>query len=251
MEDNIEFSISTLKVDLGCTKGCPTDVTNMLQQLKGVKSISIDPNQGNVTVVGNVNPMMLIKILQKMGKKAQLWSFDKKPKKKSVGSHHRQKHHSHCCHESSNIEDESETVHYDRIKHRTHHYERSKTKHDQDNMFGFGNQHQHAPQSQPQVSGYHPPMSGPNYQQQFSGYNNHHPTMSWNQPQHVTFPRPPSMYPISRPPYGYYGQGHPSWPNYGQGQPAWPTNEHYGSRLPGYNPMIHYNSYADNYRYTM
>nr|XP_012569908.2 histidine-rich glycoprotein-like [Cicer arietinum] len=213
----------------------------MLKQLKGVKSISIDPNQGKVIVVGNVNPMILIKLLQKMGKKVQLCSFDKRAKEK-VSSHHKQNHHSQCCHESSDNEDVSETVRYDDHKHKTHHHhhERSKTKHDHHNMFGFDNQHQHqhVPQPQPSVTGYHQPMSGSNYQQQFSGYDNHHPTMPWHQPQHMAYARPPSMYPISRPLYGYHGHGQPTWPTY-------------GSRLPRYNPMIHYNSYADNYRYTM
>jgi hypothetical protein len=60
------------------------------------------------------------------------------------------------------------------------------------------------------------------------------------QPQHMAYPMPPPMYPRSRPMHGYHGPGQPAWPAYG----------HYGSRFPSYNPMIHYSSYGDNYRYT-
>ncbi|CAI8611415.1 unnamed protein product [Vicia faba] len=312
MENTNDLPISTLKVNFGCTKGCSEDITNMLKQLKEVKSISIDPSQGNVTVVGNVNPMKLVKLLQKMGKKAQLWSFDKEPNNKKAGSHAKDKHHS-CdryessdiedvsqtdhgykqrttqhqknkkmhgkhkhhssdcheisdteddvsqtdhgykqrttqhhknnkagshvkhkhpssgCHESSDTEDDSQTDHGH--KHRTHQHQKNKKMHDnkRNHMFGFGNQHG-------------PPRPPPQYTYQpFPGYhNNYHPAMHEYQPQHGAYAMPPSMYPGSRPPYPgpYHGSGQP-WPSYGQ----------YGSMFPSYNPMVHYNSYEDNYRY--
>ncbi|KAK2412780.1 Heavy metal transport/detoxification superfamily protein [Trifolium repens] len=248
MENNVELPISTLKVDFGCTKGCPTDARDMLQQLKGVKSISIDPNEGKIIVVGNVDPMMIIKLFQKMGKKAQLWSFEKEPKKdeepkkKKSGSHAQ---HKHDCHDT---DDDSETDHGYGHKHRTHHHQRSNNMHEQhNNMFGFGNQHappqpvngyQHAPP--PEYQHAPPPMPVPGYNHQpFSGYHNY-PPMHRYQPQHMAYPMAPSMYPGSRPMHGYHGPGQPTWPAYG----------HYGSRFPSYNPMIHYNSYGDNYRYT-
>ncbi|KAK7329961.1 hypothetical protein VNO77_24144 [Canavalia gladiata] len=219
MEGNLESThqISTLKVDFGCSTICPLDVKNMLEQLKEVKSISIDPNEGKVTVEGNVNPMMLIKFLKKMGKKAQLWSFNKGPMQRRAGSQPKQKHAAHCCCESNDPEDDS--IHY-----KAHYGQSSKKRHDPKDGFGFGNKRALAPP---------PPGIGYNYpwHQPFSGYHCH-PSTPWFLP--VTYARP-------MPRYGYYGRGHSMLPIYG----------HFDSRVPKDNPMIHYTSYGDNYRYNV
>ncbi|KAI5414680.1 heavy metal-associated isoprenylated plant protein 36 [Lathyrus oleraceus] len=212
MENSNELPICTLKVDFGCTDGCSKDVTNMLKQLKGVKSISIDPSEGKVIVIGDVNPMKLIKFLQKMGKKVQLWSFDKEPKNKKACSH--AKHHSRAFHESSDIEDDAQTNHGHK-----HHHQKNKKMYDRhSNIFGFDNQHG-------------PPRPPPPYNYQpFPGYHNiYHPTMHGYQPQHGGYAMPPSMYP---------------------GQPR-ATYGPYGSMFPSYNPMVHYTNYEDNYIYTI
>ncbi|CAK8564331.1 unnamed protein product [Lathyrus sativus] len=228
MENSNELPISTLKVDFGCTKGCSEDVTDMLKQIKGVKSISIDPSEGKVRVIGDVNPMKLIKLLQKMGTKVQLWSFDKEPKNKEACSHAKHKLHSRACHESSDIEDDTQTDHGH--KHRTHHHQKNNKMHDRhSNMFGFGNQH-----GLPR-----PPY---NYRPFPEYHNNYHPTMHMYQHQHGGYVMPPSMYPGLRPPY--------SGPYHGSGQPR-ATYGRYGSMFPSYNPMVHYTNYEDNYRYTI
>ncbi|AES64129.1 putative heavy metal-associated domain, HMA [Medicago truncatula] len=291
MKNTAELPICTLKVDFGCTNGCHSDVKKTLQELKGVKTISVDPKQGKVIVVGNVNPMMLIKLLRKIGRKAQLCSLQE-PKEKGAGSHAKKKHHSRRCHESSDTEEEYEAKQVYGHNHKTHHNQRSNKMHDQNNMFDFRNQHaqprpaaghQHAqppptagnhrappppfagyqPGPQPPFAGYRPPpppMSG--YRpfsppmsgyQPFSGYRP--PPMPWYQPQHAGYAIPPQMYPGSGPLHGYNGYSHPMGPHgyNGYGHLMGPDYGHYGSRMPMSrpNPMIHYNSYADNYRYTM
>ena len=42
----------------------------------GVLSIDIDPMEPKITVLGNVNPHILIKKLHKVGKRAVLWSYE-------------------------------------------------------------------------------------------------------------------------------------------------------------------------------
>jgi len=44
--------------------------------LLGVLSIDIDPMEPKITVLGNVNPHILIKKLHKVGKRAVLWSYE-------------------------------------------------------------------------------------------------------------------------------------------------------------------------------
>ncbi|XP_019441362.1 PREDICTED: uncharacterized protein LOC109346319 [Lupinus angustifolius] len=112
MECNFESPISILKVDFGCSKDCPEDVKNMLQQLKGVEAVSIDPNQGTVTVIGNVNPISLIKFFHKIGKKAKLQYFDKEPLKQKA----------HCCCKNSSYSDPGD----EHRQHKTMHGQRSK-----------------------------------------------------------------------------------------------------------------------------
>ncbi|CAL0330436.1 unnamed protein product [Lupinus luteus] len=91
---------------------CPEDVKNMLQQLKGVEAVHIDPNQGTVTVIGNVNPISLIKFFHKMGKKAKLEYFDKEPLKQKA----------HCCYRNSSYSDPDD----EHRQHKTRHGQRNK-----------------------------------------------------------------------------------------------------------------------------
>ncbi|KAF7830497.1 heavy metal-associated isoprenylated plant protein 28-like [Senna tora] len=55
-----------------CSRDCPHVVKKKLQAFSGVESIYIDPNQGLVTVLGKVNPMVMVKLVQKMGQNAEL-----------------------------------------------------------------------------------------------------------------------------------------------------------------------------------
>ncbi|MED6132507.1 hypothetical protein PIB30_019648 [Stylosanthes scabra] len=240
---NSDTPVFTLKVDFGCSRECPRDMKNMLQQLKGVKSISIDPTQGKVIVVGDVNPMMLIKLLHKMGRKAQLWSSDKPPMHNTGGFSPKQRQKSqdsHCCCESSESEEDSDTDIYDghiSCKHKNHraqqHGQRNKKRHSWKHNLNFADEYA-AP---PSVTGYQP-YAG--YQQPMLGYQpytGYHLPLQYQHYQPVPYARPVSS-------HGYYGQDHPVPCNY------WHLP--YGSGfLSQQNPMIHYTSYADNYHYAV
>lgn len=215
-----------------------------------MKSISIDPSEGKVTVAGNVHPMVLVKLLQKMGKKAKLWSFDQGPmQKRSGSSHSKQKDTSHGCCEGCHSENDSDTDSDHDCVHRTRHGHKSKKKHSHKHSFGYEHAapppvqgYHHPPPPPPQVSGYHyPPMPGYPQHQPFSGYHSH-PQMQRFPPMSYAGP-PPPMYPGSYPgSMPMYGGGY-----YGRGQPAGPAYGNYGPRQSRPNPMTHYRSYADNY----
>ncbi|KOM56013.1 hypothetical protein LR48_Vigan10g190500 [Vigna angularis] len=56
--------------------GCKRKVNKALKNLEGVLSIEIDPSEPKITVFGNVNPHILIEKLQKVGKRAELCSYE-------------------------------------------------------------------------------------------------------------------------------------------------------------------------------
>ncbi|KAL1341532.1 hypothetical protein HN51_028020 [Arachis hypogaea] len=243
---NSDTPVFTLKVDFGCSMECPRDVKNMLQQLKGVKSISIDSNQGKVIVVGHVSPVMLIKLLQKMGRKAQLWSFDKPTMHNTGGFSPKQRQksrNSHCCCESSDSGEDSDTDIYNghlSCKHKDHraqrHDKKSKKRCSCKHNLRFADEYAAPPSFtgyQPQLMQGYQPYAG--YQQPMLGYQ---PYMGYHLPlqyQSVAYARPV-------PSHGYYRQVHPVPSSY------W--HPRYGSRfLAKQNPMFHYTSYADNYHY--
>ncbi|KAK9272733.1 hypothetical protein L1049_003110 [Liquidambar formosana] len=64
-------------MDVHC-EGCQKKVQKVLQKIHGVYSINIDAEQGKVTVSGTVDPYILIMMLAKAGKKAQLL-LDQRP----------------------------------------------------------------------------------------------------------------------------------------------------------------------------
>jgi len=45
----------------------------------GVTSVDINSKKGTVIVVGDIDPMILMQMFEKMGKPAELWSFQKVP----------------------------------------------------------------------------------------------------------------------------------------------------------------------------
>ncbi|KAJ8619634.1 hypothetical protein MRB53_028163 [Persea americana] len=74
-QDDVKFlKIQTcvLKVNIHCD-GCKQKVKKLLQKIDGVYTITIDAEQGKVTVSGNVDPSTIIRKLQKKGKHAELW----------------------------------------------------------------------------------------------------------------------------------------------------------------------------------
>ncbi|XP_031382832.1 heavy metal-associated isoprenylated plant protein 42-like isoform X2 [Punica granatum] len=63
-----------LKVTVNCCDGCKRKVKKLLRSVEGVLKIEIDPVNPKVTVLGNVDPQVLIKKLAKAGKQAEVRS---------------------------------------------------------------------------------------------------------------------------------------------------------------------------------
>lgn len=72
----MKSQICVLRVNIHCD-GCKHKVKKLLQKIDGVYAISIDSEQGKVTVTGNVDPNTLIYKLSKSGKHAELWGAPK------------------------------------------------------------------------------------------------------------------------------------------------------------------------------
>ncbi|XVF54772.1 hypothetical protein PTKIN_Ptkin05aG0208800 [Pterospermum kingtungense] len=72
-------SICTLKVGINCCTKCQMGAKKKLQQIDGVKSVECD-SKGVMTVSGEVNPMIIVKKIEKWGKKAELLSIQKSSK---------------------------------------------------------------------------------------------------------------------------------------------------------------------------
>ncbi|KAK9282187.1 hypothetical protein L1049_005099 [Liquidambar formosana] len=77
-----------LKMNFQCCEKCPNKVKRLLQKIDGVYSVTIDAPRGMVTISGKVDPTMLIKMLEKYGRNAELWSFQKDPMHTAQGNGH-------------------------------------------------------------------------------------------------------------------------------------------------------------------
>ncbi|XP_057549877.1 heavy metal-associated isoprenylated plant protein 32 [Amaranthus tricolor] len=75
-QDFLKTQSCVLKVNIHCD-GCKSKVRKILNKVDGVYTTSIDSEQGKVTVTGNVDPVVLIKKLEKNGKHAELWGVSK------------------------------------------------------------------------------------------------------------------------------------------------------------------------------
>ncbi|KAI4348416.1 hypothetical protein L6164_009142 [Bauhinia variegata] len=74
-----------LKVSANCCEGCKRKVKKALRNVEGVLKTEIDHLQPKMTVVGNVNPQIIIKKLLKIGKHAELSSYEElKAEKKEI-----------------------------------------------------------------------------------------------------------------------------------------------------------------------
>lgn len=183
-----------------------------------MESISIDPSEGKVRVIGDVNPMKLVMLVQKMGIKAQLLSFERPTMQSESGSH--------CCCESDSEDDDDEEKEDSKPK-ASSDQKSNKKKHSLKDWFRFGKKHEVSNKNDspppPRVPGISlspplPPVPVISY-----------PRMPWN----PVLPNP--------------------WRNYHYGNPrALHPHRQVNSRFSTeYNPMVHYTSYADNYRFTM
>lgn len=75
-EEFLKIQTCALKVNIHCD-GCKRKVKKTLQKIDGVYTVSIDSEQGKVTVSGNVDPATLLKKLAKGGKNAEIWGAPK------------------------------------------------------------------------------------------------------------------------------------------------------------------------------
>ncbi|KAK1568587.1 hypothetical protein Q3G72_026272 [Acer saccharum] len=74
MSKDAELKKIELKVTVNCCDGCKKKVKKALRGIEGVLKTEIDPLQPKVTVLGSVDPKILIKRLLKVGKQAEFWS---------------------------------------------------------------------------------------------------------------------------------------------------------------------------------
>ncbi|PWA79070.1 Heavy metal-associated domain, HMA [Artemisia annua] len=75
-EEFLKIQTCDLKVNFQCD-GCKRKVKKILKKIEGVSQVSIDAEQGKVTVSGTVAPPSLIKKLAERGKHAEIWGAPK------------------------------------------------------------------------------------------------------------------------------------------------------------------------------
>ncbi|KAK2966195.1 hypothetical protein RJ640_008761, partial [Escallonia rubra] len=70
-----------LKVNIHCQR-CKSDVLKAVAKLRGIDQVSVDSEKGMVTVIGDVDPVLLTKKIRNTGKVAEIISVGpaKKPK---------------------------------------------------------------------------------------------------------------------------------------------------------------------------
>ncbi|KAI6700917.1 hypothetical protein NL676_015241 [Syzygium grande] len=78
MAKEAELKKIELKVSVDCCDGCKKKVKKALQRVEGVLKTEINPSQPKVTVLGNVDPRILIKKLARVGKQAEVWTRESK-----------------------------------------------------------------------------------------------------------------------------------------------------------------------------
>ncbi|VYS68106.1 unnamed protein product [Arabidopsis thaliana] len=88
----LRYTTWVLRVSIHC-EGCKRKIKKILSKIDGVYTTNIDVKQQKVTVIGNVEPEILIKKIMKAGRHAELWptsmenninndcNYQKKPKK--------------------------------------------------------------------------------------------------------------------------------------------------------------------------
>ncbi|XP_028780195.1 heavy metal-associated isoprenylated plant protein 35-like [Neltuma alba] len=76
MAREVDLKKIELKVSANCCEGCKKKVKRALGRIEGVLKLDIDTLQPKVTVLGNVNPQILIKRLLKVGKHAELCRYE-------------------------------------------------------------------------------------------------------------------------------------------------------------------------------
>ncbi|CAI9107862.1 OLC1v1007333C1 [Oldenlandia corymbosa var. corymbosa] len=69
-----------LRVNINCCENCPKVLKKEFEEIKGVRSIRVEPEERLVYVIGEVDPSLLIKVAsKKTNKKAEVVSYEKEP----------------------------------------------------------------------------------------------------------------------------------------------------------------------------
>ncbi|KAL3533459.1 hypothetical protein ACH5RR_006980 [Cinchona calisaya] len=72
--------ITVLKVKTSCCKECPGKLHTALMKIEGVYQVDVAPEKKLVSIRGQVDPLMLIKEITKLGKNAELIFYNKENK---------------------------------------------------------------------------------------------------------------------------------------------------------------------------
>ncbi|KAJ4721789.1 Heavy metal-associated isoprenylated plant protein [Melia azedarach] len=62
-----------VKVNINC-QICKTDVLKAVTKLSGIDQLSVDGEKGTLTVIGEVDPVLIVERLRKIGKTAEITS---------------------------------------------------------------------------------------------------------------------------------------------------------------------------------
>ncbi|XP_039020258.1 uncharacterized protein LOC120152028 [Hibiscus syriacus] len=116
MADGPNVPTCVLKLNIQCCSTCPEKVKKKLQKINDVYDIDIDSKNGLVSVRGTVQPSVLIQtISDKVGKKAELYSYDRNPdiqsqlpddRSRRSPRNHRENNRKCCFADESNVDDD-------------------------------------------------------------------------------------------------------------------------------------------------
>ncbi|XP_030946247.1 heavy metal-associated isoprenylated plant protein 42-like [Quercus lobata] len=219
-------SACVLKVNINCCKACPGKLRKKLQKVYGVSSIYIDVKQGLVKVTGNIEPTKVVEAIKKIGRKAELLSYEKDPPVAQEKLNHlfTEIHNNHIADSDSNFddddddEDDSDDLHDENCEYAHHNNHKTKPRHD------------HGP------NGHHQHHHNVNDQRETRGTPLHHHHVNGRRETRGTplrgatkgygygLPRPPP----ARPPYGYPAMPPPARPPYGYPAMPPPARPPYG-----------------------
>jgi hypothetical protein len=192
-----------------------------------VTSINIDSEKGTITIVGDIDPTKLMKKFEKMGKTAELWSFERSPSQEKSNSYNKKKVQFACDDDDDDEDDDDE---YISKRNSASHTTMNGNRHGR-GLFGK-RANSVPPSSRTRFYPRTPRRAFPRTPQPAFRFPWTIPNPIWSRGSWDFFRRPsPSMLPPPPPPPVYgYGYG-------------------YESRLQRLTkPIIHYTSYWDNYR---
>ncbi|XAR59843.1 hypothetical protein NMG60_11015831 [Bertholletia excelsa] len=70
-----QFQTVEIKVRMDC-EGCERKVKRAVEEMKGVRSVEVDPKQNKLTVVGYVEPDKVVaRVAHRTGKKVEIWPY--------------------------------------------------------------------------------------------------------------------------------------------------------------------------------